>query len=133
MHDRWIFTAPTPEPDVRVDYGEDPFQFAELRLPKGHASKSSSVPVVIGIHGGYWMAQFGLDYFTHLCADLTAGGVATYCIEYRRLGNRGGGWPGTFLDVAASADHKDNLAERESPTYKSIAAPGHFIKYVLTH
>ena len=125
MFDRWIFTAPTPEPDVRVEYGEDPFQFAELRLPKGHASKSIPLPVVIGVHGGYWMAQFGLDYFTHLCADLTAGGVATYCIEYRRLGNRGGGWPGTFLDVAASADHLCTLASDYNLDLGRVTAIGH--------
>jgi hypothetical protein len=48
--------------------------------------------VVIGIHGGYYRARYGLDYFGHVCAALTAAGFATWNIEYRRLGNRGGSY-----------------------------------------
>jgi len=125
MFDRWIFTAPTPQPDVRIEYGDNPFQFAELRLPKEDDRKSNPLPVVLGVHGGYWMAQFGLEYFTHLCADLTDRGVATYCIEYRRLGNRGGGWPGTFLDVAASADHLRVVAGDYNLDLNRVTVIGH--------
>ena len=39
-----------------------------------------------------------------LCAALAAEGIATYSIEYRRLGDPGGGWPGTFADVRRAAD-----------------------------
>jgi acetyl esterase/lipase len=38
----------------------------------------------------------------HLCAALTAKGIATANLEYRRVGNAGGGWPGTFADVRAA-------------------------------
>jgi len=38
----------------------------------------------------------------HLCAALTAKGVATANLEYRRVGNAGGGWPGTFADIRAA-------------------------------
>jgi acetyl esterase/lipase len=38
-----------------------------------------------------------------VCEDLAAHGLAAWNLEYRRVGN-GGGWPETFLDVAAGVD-----------------------------
>src|SRR5262245_32000092 len=90
----------------RIRYGEHALQFGDLRLPPGDGSH----PVVIGIHGGFWRARYNLAYFGHVCAALTAHGIATWNIEYRRIGNRGGGWSGTFLDVARAADFVRVLA-----------------------
>ena len=67
----------------------------------------------MNIHGGYWRARYDLGHSGHFCAALTAKGVATWNVEYRRVGNRGGGWPGTLEDVCkawrfileVSADH----------------------------
>jgi len=59
-------------------------------------------PLAIAIHGGYWRAKYDLGYAGHLCAALTAKGLATANLEYRRVGNAGGGWPGTFSDVRAA-------------------------------
>jgi acetyl esterase/lipase len=42
---------------------------------------------------------------TPLARDLADRGIAAWNIEYRRVGEDGGGWPGTFLDVAAAVDH----------------------------
>jgi len=84
--------------DARVAYGSDANQFVDLRLPK---SKGPN-PLAICIHGGYWRAKYDLEYFGHLCAALTAKGVATANLEYRRVGNAGGGWPGTFADIRAA-------------------------------
>ena len=39
-----------------------------------------------------------------LAADLLDKGYAAWNIEYRRLGEPGGGWPGTFEDVASAVD-----------------------------
>ena len=47
-------------------------------------------------------------------AALTDAGVATWNIEYRRLGNEGGGWPGTFQDVAHAADFVRTLPREHS-------------------
>jgi acetyl esterase/lipase len=82
--------------------------------------------VVIGIHGGYYRARYSLDYFGHVCDALTAAGFATWNIEYRRLGNWGGGWPGTFLDVAAGADFLRTLAASGYPLdLERVIAVGH--------
>src|SRR5262249_53612661 len=93
---RGILIRPAPAADHRVAYGPNEFEFGELRLPKGPGPH----PVAIIIHGGCWMSQYGLSYMGHLSAALTEAGVATWSIEYRRIGNPGGGWPGTFEDAA---------------------------------
>ena len=90
-----ILTLPPPPADARLPYGTDPNQFADLRLPK----TKGLFPVVMNIHGGYWRAKYDLAHCGHLCAALTSKGIATWNIEYRRVGNPGGGWPGTFEDI----------------------------------
>jgi acetyl esterase/lipase len=42
---------------------------------------------------------------TPLASDLARRGIAAWNVEYRRVGQAGGGWPGTFDDVAAAVDH----------------------------
>jgi acetyl esterase/lipase len=59
---------------------------------------------------------------TGLCEDLARRGLAAWNLEYRRVGN-GGGWPETFLDVAAGVDA---LAEIDAPIDLSrVGAVGH--------
>jgi len=87
-----------PRADARVAYGGDSNQFLDLRLPPGKGLRG----LVVSIHGGYWRARYDLGYMGHLCAALTAKGIVTANLEYRRVGNAGGGWPGTFADVRAA-------------------------------
>lgn len=56
------------------------------------------------LHGGFWRAQYDLSLGAPLARDLAGRGYAVWNLEYRRVGN-GGGWPGTFIDVAAGIDH----------------------------
>jgi acetyl esterase/lipase len=92
-----ILSLVAPAADARLAYGGDGNQFLDLRLPK----RSGPWGLAICIHGGYWRAKYDLEYMGHLCAALTAKGIATANLEYRRVGNAGGGWPGTFADVRA--------------------------------
>src|SRR3954452_21015166 len=87
---------PLPAPGERISYSNGPQQFGELRVPKG----DGPFPVMIVIHGGCWQNEFDYVYMTRLAGWLAEHGVASWTIEYRRLGDEGGGWPGTFLDVA---------------------------------
>lgn len=87
-----------PKADVRVPYGSDRNQFVDLRLPKTNGPH----PLVMNIHGGFWRAKYDLLHAGHLCAALTARGIATANVEYRRVGNSGGGWPGTFSDIRSA-------------------------------
>ena len=91
-----ILTLKPPPADARIAYGSDPNQFVDLRMP---AKKKELLPLVINIHGGFWRAKYNLDHAGHLCAALTEAGLATANLEYRRVGNEGGGWPGTFADI----------------------------------
>ena len=110
-----------PPPDVRLAYGEEPFQFGELRVPRS----TGPHPVVLFIHGGCWRAKFGLDYADELMASLTENGFATWSIEYRRVGNEGGGWPNTFKDVAHGADHLAKIASDYNLDLDRVIAMGH--------
>jgi acetyl esterase/lipase len=96
---------PPPAADARIAYGDEPLQFGDLRVPAG----SGPHPLVVAIHGGFWRAQYGLTSTTHLCHALQERGVASWNLEYRRLGDPGGGWPGTFDDVALGVRHAATL------------------------
>ncbi len=83
----------------RYHYGPDPSQWAELHLPIRQERRG----VVVVIHGGYWRSRYTAELGDPLARDLAAHGMAAWNLEYRRMGN-GGGWPETFLDVAAGID-----------------------------
>lgn len=104
-----------------MPYGSNALQFGDLRLPHG----SGPHPVAVVIHGGFWRAQYDLAHIGHLCAALTAAGFATWNIEYRRIGNQGGGWPGTFQDVAAAADYLRKLAPSYDLALDRVVTVGH--------
>ena len=87
-------------PEV-VAYGPAKRQRLELTRPAGAAGP---VPVVVVFHGGYWMAQYGLSLMRPLVPGLVAKGWAVANVEYRSVGDRGGGWPGTFDDAGAALD-----------------------------
>lgn len=106
---------------LRLAYGTDTLQFGELYLPAGEGPH----PVVILIHGGYWRARYGLDLMNGLAEDLAGRGIAAWNIEYRRVGNQGGGWPGTFLDVAQATDYLNELAPTYNLDLKRVVPIGH--------
>ena len=110
-----------PPPEARIAYGDDALQFGELRLPEGPGPH----PVAIVIHGGCWLAEFDLTHIGSLAEALNEEGIAAWEIECRRVGNPGGGWPGTFEDVARGADHLRTLAERHALDLDRVIAVGH--------
>ena len=116
-----VGALPQPEPDHRLSYGGDPLQFGELRVPEGEGP----FPVVIVIHGGCWLAEYDLGYMSAFADALTTSGVATWSIEYRRVGDEGGGWPGTFQDVANAADKLLEIAFEYKLDMDRVAAVGH--------
>jgi acetyl esterase/lipase len=111
-----ILSLAPPKVDRRLAYGGDENQFVDLRRPAG----KGPCALAIAIHGGYWRAKYDLGYMGHLCAALTAKGIATANVEYRRVGNAGGGWPGTFADVRAAYQFLTQLSTR-SLSSKSIS------------
>ncbi|MBI5280119.1 MAG: prolyl oligopeptidase family serine peptidase [Candidatus Solibacter usitatus] len=116
-----LFSRTVMDADQRVQYGADPNQFGELRLPRSQGP----FPAVMVIHGGFWRAATDLRHMGHLCVALTVDGIATFNVEYRRLGNAGGGWPGTLDDIRAAAAFLGARAARYNIDPKRIVAAGH--------
>ena len=116
-----IVTRPAPPADAKLSYGSEPRQFGELRVPHtggGH-------PVAIVLHGGFWRNQFNLSYMGHLCESLRVAGIATWNLEFRSIGDPGGGWPGTCQDVALGARHLRVIAEAHHLDLTRTIALGH--------
>src|SRR5262249_6327172 len=70
-------------------------------------------------------AKYDLQHAGALCAALTAKGVATANLEYRRVGNSGGGWPGTFSDLRAAYEYLTQNGGKYNFDAKRVAVMGH--------
>lgn len=116
-----ILSLPPPAPDRRVAYSSDPNQFFELRVPHKHGPH----PAVLNIHGGFWRAKYDLAHAGHLCQALRAAGMATFNVEYRRVGNDGGGWPGTFEDIRSAYRYIRQSETRFGLDLKRFVVMGH--------
>jgi acetyl esterase/lipase len=121
-----IDALPSKPADARIAYGDDQRQFAELRLPPSAAKIATPFPVAIVLHGGCWVSKFATLRNTAALADaLRDAGIATWNVEYRAADSPGGGWPGTFLDVARAADHLRAIAAPYQLDLARAAAIGH--------
>lgn len=120
MSDSILILTP-PAADMRISYGADPNQFIDLRLPKSKGPH----PLVVNIHGGFWRAKYDLGHAGHLCAALTAKGVATANLEYRRVGNEGGAWPNTFADIRGAYQFLRQNARKYNFDVEKIVVIGH--------
>lgn len=103
-----IANAVVPRADRRISYGPDTLHFGELRVPEG----TGPFPVAVVIHGGCWQADYDLRHAAAESEALRASGIATWTIEYRRIGDPGGGWPGTLQDITRAIDFVPQLAAR---------------------
>jgi acetyl esterase/lipase len=121
MSDDLLSLKPPPA-DARLAYGSDPNQFLDLRLPSSGKSKR---PLVIHIHGGYWRSKYNLEHAGHLCAALAAKGLATANLEYRRAGNEGGAWPGTFADIRSAYQFLLQNAQAHNLDLSRVVVMGH--------
>ncbi|WP_311733763.1 hypothetical protein [Leuconostoc suionicum] len=65
-------------------------------------SKKEKLPIVVTIHGGFWLSQYGLEELNPICTNLNQLGFATWNIEYRRLGELDVGFSGTYNDVISA-------------------------------
>jgi acetyl esterase/lipase len=111
---REILTRPVPPADLVLSYGQGPEREADLRLPvSGSAAgpgRGSGAPLVLLLHGGFWRAAYNRAHCGPLASALATAGYAVCVPEYRRTGQAGGGWPGTFDDVAAAVDSLPRMA-----------------------
>lgn len=102
-----------------VRYGPLPDQVVDLTFP----ATSERPPLVVLLHGGFWRAAFDRLHVRVVADALTAQGYAVANVEYRRVG-AGGGWPTTFVDVAAAVDALE-VALQDRVDLGSVAYVGH--------
>jgi acetyl esterase/lipase len=111
-----------PAPTTRIAYGSAPSQFVELFRPAG----DGPFPVVVLVHGGCWTIKFGgIEQMRNLAGALAAQGIAVWNVEYRRVDEAGGGYPGTYQDINAALDLLDKQAMRHQLDLARIVAVGH--------
>jgi acetyl esterase/lipase len=115
-----------PRADHRLAYSILPEQFGDLWIPP-NAMATHRVPLMVFVHGGWWKSAYGLGYASFLCQAMKAMGAAVWSLEYRRVGDDGGGWPGTMQDVAAGMDYLAKLAESYPLDTTRVIAVGHSV------
>ena len=98
MSEEEVLTRPEPPPDARIPYGAGPSRFIDVRLSR----TTDPGPGLVNLHGGFWRAENSLEHAGALCHALRAQGISTFNVEYRRVGEEGGGWPGTLEDVRSA-------------------------------
>jgi dipeptidyl aminopeptidase/acylaminoacyl peptidase len=101
-----ILTDPPPAAaDARVVYGPEPQQYGDLRVPAG----DGPFPLALVLHGGYWQATYNLIHTGHLCEALRNAGIASWNVEYRRVGDPGGEWPAAGEDLELALAQAERL------------------------
>ena len=111
-----------PKPTAHIAYGSAPSQFAELFLPKG----AGPFPVIFLVHGGCWQASLGgIRQMHNMAGDLQGRGVAVWNVEYRRVDENGGSYPGMYQDINRAYDMLVADAGRYHLDTNRIVAMGH--------
>ncbi|HLU75363.1 MAG TPA: alpha/beta hydrolase [Nonomuraea sp.] len=122
-----LLTRPVPDPDRTLRYGPHPDQIIDIH-------EGSGGPLVILLHGGFWRAQHDRTHTRPMAAALAAEGYTVCVPEYRRVGHDGGGYPGTFDDVATAIDTLIATSGGEAPVLVGHSAGGHLaLWYALRH
>ncbi|MFT7244153.1 MAG: acetyl esterase/lipase [Candidatus Azotimanducaceae bacterium] len=108
-----VASFPYKAPTKSISYGPDPLQTAE------YWGVEPTAPLILLIHGGCWLNAYDKDHIRPLATALAERGLAVLSVEYRRIGDTGGGWPGTFDDLDAVLEAALKL------NHPAIIAAGH--------
>ena len=103
----------------RIPYGDEENEFFELWHPE-----EAAAGFAVFIHGGFWRAKYDLSHADAFCAALAVRSIVTANLEYRRVGQPGGDWPGTFEDVVAGTKAAIEHVGR-TPVVVGHSAGGH--------
>jgi acetyl esterase/lipase len=103
-----------------LSYGSHHEQFGQLLVPD---AGSKPVPVVVLLHGGFWLSQWKLDLMDPLAADLAQRGLASWNLEYRRADEHG--WDATTADVEAGVRYLFSLAATFPLSMSEVVLVGH--------
>ncbi|WP_296000189.1 alpha/beta hydrolase [Rugamonas sp.] len=111
-----------PAPDRHIAYGAAPSQFVELFKPQG----AGPFPVAVLIHGGCWTVHFGgIEQMRNMAGALVKQGIAVWNVEYRRVDEADGGYPGMYQDVATALDRLRAEAAASDLDARRVVLVGH--------
>ncbi len=117
-----LAARPHAKADAKIAYGPGSAQFVELWQPAGGGPH----PVVVMLHGGCWIKGVAdLHLMDYAAEALRKRGVAVWNVEYRGVDEPGGGYPGTFQDVAAAVDLLRTEAPKRGLKLDGVIAVGH--------
>ncbi len=105
-HPREVLIQSDRPPAHTLSYGAERDHVIDLWLPDG-----GPAPLIVLIHGGFWRATIDRMHLRPMAGGLVEAGYAVAVPEYRRTGQPGGGWPGTFDDVATALDQLPALVQ----------------------
>lgn len=117
---------------IKIEYGSAPSQYGHLYHAADPADLPAVVRPVVLIHGGYWTTEFGLTIESAIARRYAERGALVWNIEYRRIGEPGGGWPNSLTDVVAALTALDEQARNALPDevarvvdWSSVGVVGH--------
>lgn len=109
---------------LTLAYGSAPLQFGRLYLP-AVVPTNTSVPLLVFVHGGCWLNAYDLNHATAFSQAIAAEGIAVWSVEYRRVGDAGGGWPGSLRDVQQALTFALNNLNNYALDKNRVAIAGH--------
>ncbi len=128
-----VAKLPFQDADHKIPYGNNPLQYGLFWEPqaqrKNQKNNSAKPPLIILIHGGCWLNAYDIKHTLPLSTALSQAGYPVWSLEYRRTGDNGGGWPGTFNDIVAGIKAAESLSsyglEASSIVIMGHSAGGH--------
>ncbi len=102
-----VLALPYDMPDQQLSYGDSPLQQLYLWQAKGSAKGA-----VFFIHGGCWLNAYDVGHARALATAMRQQGFHVAMPEYRRTGDPGGGWPGSFNDIKGALSHIQSQGPR---------------------
>ncbi|WP_334039575.1 alpha/beta hydrolase family protein [Alteromonas macleodii] len=115
---------PTSEADEQFSYGDDLLQTIYTWHGRSSTNEMYADKALIFIHGGCWLNAYGYEHAKGMYHALAELGMGVYVPEYRRVGDEGGGWPGSLDDVTLAISTALKRLENEG-RYTNIYIAGH--------
>lgn len=117
-----LLSRDKPEPTLSLTVGDGATDIVDFWVPDA----AGPHPVVLMVHGGCWQkAVADRTLMNYAAEDLRQRGLAVWNIEYRGVDEEGGGYPGTYQDVARAADALQEQAASYDLDLSRVAGIGH--------